>query len=867
MSLTPGARVGLYDIIASLGAGGMGEVYRARDTRLGRDVALKILPDSFAADPDRLMRFEREAKALASLNHPHIAHIYGFEHSGGTSALVMELVEGEDLAQRVARGPIPIDEALPFARQIAEALEAAHEAGIVHRDLKPANIKVREDGTIKVLDFGLAKSAATGATGASDPLNSPTITTPAMTQAGIILGTAAYMAPEQAKGKSVDRRADIWAFGCVVYEMLTGSRAFDGDDTTEILGAIVKTEPNWSRLPAATPAYVTALLRRCLQKDVKKRLPHIGVARQDLEGPPVEAPAAAAARRPWLPVVWVASGMALAGLAFVMLPREAASVGRAPIVSAIELPSHLTRLAGQSFAISPDGNRIAFVAPDAAGRDLLWLRQLSSDEAQPLSGTEQANGPFWSHDSRHIAFVAQGRLKRIDASGGTPITVAENAAGTGGAWSRDDVILFTSSSPRQIMRVSAKGGAPAPTHAETYFPAFLPDGKHFLYLRQRSLYVRPVDGGAEQTLLENAGNAVVASGHLVFVRESTLLAQPFDAERRSLTGEPFPLAENLEVNTGSGSGAFAVSDTGVLVYQTIRTPISRPVWIDREGRHAPIPSEPARFSELSMSRDGSRAAAAIWNDASERDIWLIDVRRGLRTRLTSGPDDDTDPVLSADGASIAYSSRRLHIKSLVTRRVDGSTTPATLVEDGFNKYAHHWSADGRSLLYSSMSAGTAFDLWVTPVGSGEKPTAVLRTGASESFGEWSPSGGLLAYASTEAGTREVYVTRYPGASERWPVSSGGGANPHWSPDGKELFFLGSASLLRVPVQSTGTSVEFGNAEALFELPFRMQVVTTIGVSNLFNVSPDGQRFLFNVPLDDSPDPLKLIVNWPERLRR
>jgi serine/threonine protein kinase len=872
VSLPSGSRVGPYEIVAPLGAGGTGEVYRARDRKLDREVALKVLPPSVATDPDRLMRFEREAKTLAALNHPHIAQIHGFEQAGGTSALVMELVDGEDLSQRIARGPIPFDEALPIATQIAEALEAAHEQGIVHRDLKPANIKVRSDGTVKVLDFGLAKAldgaggaGRGGGAGPSALLNSPTLSIHA-TQAGMILGTAAYMSPEQARGKAVDRRADIWAFGCVVYEMLTGSHAFDGDDTTEILGAIVKSDPDWSRLPDGTPGYVTAFLRRCLQKDIKKRLPHIGVARQDLESPPAETAAAAVARRPWLPIVWVASGVALAALTFLMLPREA-STGSAPIVSAIELQSHLTRLAGQSFAISPDGTRVAFVAPDAAGRDLLWVRQLSSDEAQPLSGTEQANGPFWSHDSRHLAFVAQGRLKRIDASGGTPITLADNASGNGGAWSRDEVILFTSSAPRQIMRVSAKGGAPATTHAETYFPAFLPDGKHFLYLRSRSLYVRPVDGGAEQTLLDHAGNAAVASGHLIFVRESTLFAQPFDVERRSLTGEPFPLAENLEVNTGSGAGAFAVSDTGVLVYQTIRSPISRPVWIDRGGRHLPVAGEPARFSEISLFRDGSRAAAAIWNDASERDIWLIDLRRGLRTRLTSGPDDDSDPVVSADGASIAYSSRRVHNKSLVTRRVDGSTAPATLVEDLFNKYAHHWSADGRSLLYSSMSPGTAFDLWVTPVISGEKRTPILRTGASESFGEWSPSGGLLAYASSEGAPREVYVSRYPGASERWPVSAGGGANPHWSHDGKELFFIGAASLMRVPVRNIGTGVEIGNAEAVFELPYRMQVVTTIGVSNLFSVSPDGQRFLFNVPLDDSPNPLKLIVNWPARLQR
>jgi serine/threonine protein kinase/Tol biopolymer transport system component len=863
MSLNPGTRLGAYEITSQLGAGGMGEVYRARDSKLKRDVAIKVLPADVAADRERLARFQREAEILASLNHPHIAHVYGVEEH----ALVMELVDGDDLSQRITRGPIPIDEALPIAKQIAEALEAAHEAGIIHRDLKPANIKVRDDGAVKVLDFGLAKPQDLKTSGPHDRSNSPTITTPAMTMHGMILGTAAYMAPEQAKGRAVDCRADIWAFGCVLYEMLTGARAFDGEDTTEILGAIVKTDPDWTRLPATTPPYVSDLLRRCLQKDLKKRLPHIGVARQDFETPVIDKAPASVGRRPWLPLVWVMGGIAIAALAFRMLPREPAPNDVASIVSAIELPAHLSRLAGLSFAISPDGTRIAFVAPDAAGRDVIWIRQLSSDEAQPLNGTEQASGPFWSPDSRQIAFVAQTRLKRIDAAGGTAVTLADNAAGSG-AWGRDDVILYSSTAPRQIWRVSAKGGAPSTTNAETYFPSILPDGKHFLYSHQRNLYMRPVDGGDEQLLLEHAGNAAFASGHLIFVRESSLFAQPFDAERRALTGEPFPLAENLEINTGNGVGSFSVSDTGVLVYQTIRSPISRPVWVDRTGRQTSVPGEPARYSEISLSADGSRAAAAIFNDGSERDIWLIDLRRGLRTRLTSGPDDDSDALLSPDGASIAYSSRKVQNKSLVVRRVEGAAPATTLVEDISNKYPDHWSADGRSLLYSSMSLGTGFDLWVTPVAPGGKPSSIAQSANSESFGEWSPSGGLLAYTSTDSGVRELYVARYPGMSQRWPVSSGGASNPHWNPDGTELFYIGgNTSLMRVAVRSKGDTVELGNPEALFELPYRMQVVTTMGVSNMFSVAPDGQRFLFNVPLDDRPNPLKLIVNWQERLRR
>jgi serine/threonine protein kinase len=879
MSLTSGTRLGPYEVIGSLGAGGMGEVYRARDARLGRDVALKILPDTFANDPERLARFEREAKTLASLNHPNIAQIYGFEQSGTTAALVMELVEGEDLSRRIARGAIPLDEALPIASQIAEALEAAHEQGVIHRDLKPANIKLRADGTVKVLDFGLAKAidpgSGLGAPASGDLANSPTITSPAMTVRGVILGTAAYMAPEQAKGHVVDRRADIFAFGCVLFEMLSGRRAFEGGDVAEILSRVLQREPDWTLLPARVPPHVRALLRRCLQKDARKRLPHIGVARLDLDEVPVavtETPALPRRNR-WAPIGWTALGF-VAAIALWM----AVAAGRPPVAnpqvisSTVDLPSNPTAFPPDRLAVSPDGQRLAFVAPGSSGGNLLWIRPLSSLDAQPLTGTDGASGPFWSPDSRHVAFSAGGNLKRIDISGGAVVTLADGASTIAGTWSRHDVILFTRLLTREILRVSAKGGAAEVVVASTamqalpYYPFFLPDGRHFLYLRERNLYLGSLDDSNHPRLIEGVGNAMFASGHLVYMRETTLVAQPFDADRLTLSGGAFPLAERIQINTGSGAGAFSVSDSGVLIYQVARIAPSRLVWLDRGGRETGVLGEAGSYSEASLSADGSQVAVSMFGESrDDRDIWLFDVRRGLRIRVTTDRTDDSDPLLSPDGTRVVYSSRRGPVKGLYVRDLDGPAGPELLLENTWNKAPQAWSSDGKLVLYAEVAGGRGRDLWTVPVEGDRKPVVVLQTNANESRGDLSPDGRFVAYESNESGRSEVYIARFPIGGAKWPVSSTGGANPQWRRDGKEIYFMNGGVLMRAAV-TTVAGADIGVAEPLFDLGSRLPRAFS-PESNIFDVTADGQRFLVNLPQYTAPDSLRLVVNWPALMRQ
>ena len=605
--LTAGTKLGPYEILSALGAGGMGEVYRARDTKLNRDVAIKVLPDLFANDPDRLARFKREAQVLASLNHPHIAAIYGLEDADGMRALVLELVEGPTLADRIAQGPIPLDEALPIARQIADALEAAHEQGIIHRDLKPANVKVTPEGKVKVLDFGLAKALGTGTAEAApyagdganvgrpfrgaDAANSPTLTTPAATLAGVILGTAAYMSPEQARGKPVDRRADIWAFGCVLFEMLAGRQAFDtGETVSDAIAAILTREPDVTALPASTPAHIRTLLRRCLQKDPQKRLPHIGIARLEIDEGPADTTAllqpAVAPRKGLLS----SAGLAWSVAAVLLLAATALAatmyVRRAPDDShvyrtTILLPAHLMGSPATRLALSPDGRRLAFVAPDPTGRPMLWVRPLDGLTAQPLPGTESGQAPFWSPNGRFIAFFAGGKLKKIDASGGPALTLCDATSATPGTWNRDDVILFTPTPGSPISRVAAAGGTPSPVtlidtkagEGRHAFPYFLPDGRHFLYLALNGgnaplgVYAGLLDSTDRKRLLDGGANAMYAQGFLVFLREATLMAQAFDAARLELTGDPAPLAESVQIGNPTRTGTFAVSEAGVLVYQ------------------------------------------------------------------------------------------------------------------------------------------------------------------------------------------------------------------------------------------------------------------------------------------------------------
>ena len=693
-----------------------------------------------------------------------------------------------------------------------------------------------------------------------------------MTLAGVILGTAAYMSPEQARGKPVDKRTDIWAFGVVLYEMLCGRRPFDGETITDVLGAIVHTEPDWSALPAAVPTGVRRLVERCLQKDRSARLRDIADGALDLTAS--EATVAPPQTRgggriwPWAAIVATA---VVAGLA-AWLWRQPAE-RPTPLAAAIVLGTDAGTNTIERFALSPDGRRLAFVAPDDNGRAVLWVRPLDTVSAQPLAGTDGARSPFWSPDSQSLAFSADGSLKKIAASGGTVVTLAA-PSGLGGTWGDDGTIIYTHQGTRELFRVSANGGTPVqltrtPAGAVSntaYFPSFLPGGGTFIYLRARSVYARSLDGTSEKLLLENVGNAKFASGHLLFLRERTLMTQPFDPRSLVLSGTAVPVADRILINDGSGAGAFTVSGTGLLLFQTAASKVSRLTWLDRTGRQVGMVGGPDEYGEASLAPDGQSVVASIYNrGASDRDIWLLDTRRGVRTRVTSGPEDDSDPLLSPDGLRLAYSSRTGLLKKLVIRS-SGATNVSVLVEDTWNKYANTWTADGRSVLFSHFTGARGFDIAAATFGS--SPAPVLATAASESHSRLSPDGQFIAYQSTESGGPEVYLATYPDGQKKWPVSSGGGADPEWGPDGSALYFVTPTALVQTRVVSRGGKVEIGAVEPLIDLRRALPGLAALMPipSNIFDMAPDGQRFLFNIPDQTGPDPATLLVNWPELLR-
>ena len=898
MPLPPGSRLGVFALIDLIGRGGMGEVYRARDTKLGRDVAIKILPEAFAHDADRLARFQREAKTLASLNHPNIAAIYGLEESAGMTALVMELVEGDDLSQQIARGAIPVDEALPIAKQIAEALEAAHEQGIIHRDLKPANIKVRSDGTVKVLDFGLAK--AMEPTGAMSPVDSmsPTITTPAMTQAGMILGTAAYMSPEQARGKAVDKRADIWAFGAVLFEMLTGRRAFQGEDITDTIVAVISKEPDWAALPSTTPAGLRRLLSRCLKKDAKARLRDIGEARVQVEellsgvsGESSATAADAATPRP--------GGTGPRQTSHVRLTRMAAVAAVvAAIVLAVPTLRHLretppptppeTRTEIRTpatdqptmFALSPDGGQIVFVA-SGDGASHLWVRSLATTTAQPLAGTEGARLPFWSPDGRSLAFFAGGALKRLDLGGGAPQTLAPVIAGFGGTWSAADVIVFAPGQTEPLMRVSATGGAAAavttlgPQQAGHVEPYFLPDGDRFLFFvrgttETAGLYLGTLHASAVTRLTPADGSGVfLPSGWVLWVRAGTLVAQRLDVAKPALTGQPVTLAQDVTTDAATSlQSALSVSATGLVAYRTGEGSLRQLTRVDRSGTaRGTVGDADATLLNPRVSPDGRRVSAARAVQGNP-DIWLLD---GARTsRVTFDAAIEWYPAWSPDGTRIAFRSQRSGAGDIYQKLTNGVGLEERLVASDQGKTPTDWSADGRFLLYNSTDPQTGNDIWVVPMVGARTPAVFLKTPFRELSAVFSPDGRWVAYHSNESGRPEVYVRPFvrPGAADtttgeaggQWQVSTTGGIMPLWRPDGRELYYLNPAGvMMAAPITVTGTMLAPGAPVALF--PTRIHGGGADAQQGReYDVASDG-RFLINTELDSSAAPITLLMNW------
>jgi eukaryotic-like serine/threonine-protein kinase len=886
LTLSIGNRLGPYEIVATLGAGGMGEVYRGRDTELNRDVALKVLGERFAEDPDRLARFKREAQVLASLNHPHIGAIYGVADFPGGRALVLELVEGPTLADRIAAGPIPLEEALPIARQIAEALAAAQELGIVHRDLKPANIKLRQDGAVKVLDFGLAKAAEPG-TASADATQSPTITSPAMTQMGMILGTAAYMSPEQAKGRPADKRSDVWAFGCVLFEMLTGQRAFAGEDVAETLALVLTKEPGWNLLPHETPPAIRRLLRRCLARDRSRRLADIADARLEIDEREKEATAAVPARPfanlvRWLPWVMAAAAVAAAVWFANRTAVDRSAADSRVVRSSILLPGRVGSPAatgfafatGATLALSPDGRRLALVLTDSTGRRQLWMRALDAAEARPLAGTEDAISPFWSPDGRWLAFVANGKLKKLDPSGGLPATLCDSAV-VGGAWSRNGVILFTHGRSQALAQVPAAGGTPSMVtevdsrsewrHA---FPCFLPDGRHFvfavggfgdeIYSDISSL------GSRERTRLPmNSAFLQYARGCLMFVRGSTLMAQPFDERRHVLLGTAAPITERLRLpNAPSGASFASVSAAGTLVFQEDPTPGFELTWHDREGHRTSTLAGAADYADLTLSPDGRQALVSVADPgATNRDLWIFDLTRGVRTRFTFDPAPETHCIWSPDGSRIVFDSQRKGHRDLYQKAADGTGAEELLLADEFDKNPMGWSPDGRFILYARRR-GADVKIWVLPLGGDRRPFPFRETTASFQLGgAFSPDGAWVAYFSNESGRTEIYVSPFSNPGRATQISTEGGLDARWGRDGKEIFYRTSGLLMAAAVSVGRQHFEVGEVKPLFALQ-------RVGRRWTYDVSADGRRFLAVTARPQAgSEPLTLVQNWPALLKK
>jgi serine/threonine protein kinase len=895
MTIPAGSRLGPYEILAPIGAGGMGEVYKAKDTRLERTVAIKVLPQHLSASSEVRQRFEREAKTISQLSHPHICALYDVGREGETEYLVMELLEGETLSERLAKGPLPLEQTLRYGTEIADALDKAHRQGIVHRDLKPGNVMLTKSG-VKLLDFGLAKAVAP--VGPQSGLTSlPTMAGGQnLTQEGTILGTFQYMAPEQLEGKEADARTDIFAFGATLYEIATGKKAFSGATQASLISSILRDDPQpISQVQPMTPPALDRVVKTCLAKDPEERWQSAADIKRELlwvaegshaESAPRRRRVGGRERLAWTAFTLAAAAALIVGFLELRRKPESGRVFRSSI-----LPPAKTQFAFQSSppAVSPDGRRIAFSAgpPNARGR--LWVRSFEASDAQPLPQTEGGSGPFWSPDSRFLGFFADGKLKRIDPSGGEPQTLCDAPSGRAGTWSREGVILFTTDGP--LHRVSESGGASSQvTRWDDAYgaishnrPAFLPDGRHFLYLRYlgRSgdgsnpygLILGSLGSKDEKELLRVRANVAYApapdgssAGHLLYLQAKVLVARPFDARRLEFTGEAFPIAEQVQLHGAGSTAVFSVSASGLLVYQLGAGEASELVWFDRSGKRLESLGEPANYSHPRISHDGRRVAVVVGDlKSADTDLWLYDLPRRAKTRFTFGPAVNIFPVWSPDDSRIVFASNRRGMHELYQRATSGSGADELLFDSESSfLWPTDWLPDGRIAIQSrDTKARTAVDVGVVSVAD-RKAVTLLGTSFDERNPQFSPDGRWLAYASNESGSFEIYVQPFPGMGQKWQVSSAGGATPRWRRDGKEIFFfkLPEKMLMSAEVKP-GSTFEVGEPRPLFQTQVKWSDFGT-----QYDVSPDGSRFLITTLVgEERSEALTVVQNWLARLKK
>jgi len=924
MPIAPGTRLGPYEIVEAIGAGGMGEVYRARDPRLGRDVAIKVLPTAFSTDPDRLQRFEQEARAAAALNHPNILAVHDIGRHEGAPYIVSELLEGETLRERLtsssrarndaphadtraggapkaSKEGLPVRKVIDYATQIAQGLAAAHDKGIVHRDLKPENVFVTTDGHVKILDFGLAKLTELAGT----PSGATDLSTKLGTNPGMVLGTIGYMAPEQVRGSAADHRSDIFAFGATLYELLSGKGAFRRETAADTMSAILREDP--LDLPVADrhiPPALARIVDRCLEKSPAARFQStrdLAFALEALSSPSGTsdasvisglAPVASRRRQPSWTLVSVFGALTVAAVAL----AAATYFNREPVVlevtrfsfappegAALQIDTQGVAGIG-ALAVSPDGRRIAFVA-QSGPRSQIWIRSLDAVAAQPLPGTEGAVSPFWSPDNKSIAFFSGQKLRRVEIAGGPSIALCEASPGLSGSWGGHGVIVFSPGAGTALKKVPASGGAPSDAtvleggetgHAR---PWFLPDGRHFLYraligANRGQIFVTSLDSPGRTALVEaDSTNSVYSQGHILFLRERSLMAQPFDPDRLTIGGDPVPVVEQIQTTGAVPSGLFSASTNGVLAYQTGQVAgVPSLMWVDRLGKPLATVGAAAPYSDLSLSIDGKKASLSRYGDPAG-DVWILDLERGgLAGRFSFDDTDDVAPIWSPDGSRVVYSARpsTLNQSTLYAKAANGAGAPEKVLSDGAAKFPTSWSPDGRFILYTALDPGRpASAIWIVPLAGDRKPFPLNDSVFPEQAGQFSPDGRWIAYQSLSSGRFEIYVVPFRPTdgtkAGKWQVSTAGGSYPRWSPDGKELFYLSigqDPAIMAATVNADGAEFRVGDVRRLF--PMRSG-----GLRSPYAVAPDGKRFLVNVVQtpESKAEPITVVMNWAAGLRK